>query len=566
MEKENNQQNPNQNEQVNNQSYPEGQQYYQNYQGYPYDQQYYQNTQGYPDNQQYYQNTQDYSNGQQYYQNTQWYPDNQQYYQNTQGYPNGQQYYQNTQGYPDNQQYYQNYQNYPDNQQYYQPPKDTTPAFKDKNGNVPPKKKNFKPYIGLIAGIILAIILIVVIVKAVTGKRTINLEDFLVEPEYSGYSGMGNAYSGGINETEFLEKYEDVIEYTNKVNSSSTDSGIDIYYYKRWGESAAEALYDCYISSNVRLDAASDLSNGDTVTYTFDFTEEELEEIEEYFNVKLKYDEDGVSFTVTGLEEIKSVDVFANIDVTYSGVAPNGSISSVKNSTYDYIDYEYTPTSGLSNGSTVTISISDDDIEYLTENYGVIPNSTSTEITVEGLDSYATSLSQIPEETMNKLKSQSEDVIDSYVASTWESYVTLENKTYLGCYFLTPKDTSSIGVSSWLSSGSPVYIYMVYKLQVHEYVKGELNNTFEYYYFVKFENPIILADGTCSIDTSDYETSDGWDDDSNSFTREIDYSTSEWYDTTTLTYIGYENLDSMFNNCVTQRVADYNYESTVEEQ
>lgn len=76
-----------------------------------------------------------------------------------------------------------------------------------------------------------------------------------------------------------------------------------------------------------------------------------------------------------------------------------------------------------------------------------------------------------------------------------------------------------------------------------------------YYTFYRYSDITLLADGTCSIDLSKGAMSD--------HTTESDYGYNDWF-AVFYKFKGYPDLDSMFNECVTQKLEQYNYESTIE--
>ena len=80
---------------------------------------------------------------------------------------------------------------------------------------------------------------------------------------------------------------------------------------------------------------------------------------------------------------------------------------------------------------------------------------------------------------------------------------------------------------------------------------------FDYYSYCQFKNLIILKDGTCSVDLSDCTMPKG----STFFGR----ASGEAFSRGGLGYTGYEELDSLFNNCVTKNIDKYEYETNVTE-
>ncbi|MDE6780652.1 MAG: hypothetical protein K2J40_04235 [Ruminococcus sp.] len=104
-------------------------------------------------------------------------------------------------------------------------------------------------------------------------------------------------------------------------------------------------------------------------------------------------------------------------------------------------------------------------------------------------------------------------------------------------------------------------LYLVYKMSAnvtglkrHGDGQTQETGTEEYYTFYRYSDIVFLPDGTCSVDLSNGALT--------SNTIESDYG---YYDLIAIfyNYKGYNDLDSMFNECVTQKIDRYNYESTI---
>lgn len=378
-----------------------------------------------------------------------------------------------------------------------------------------------------------AALLIALALTGCGGGNTINLNDYITITA-SGYDTMGYA-SYSFDTDAFYDDWGE-IKLTSQAQKDEDFSWVTAFY-----DNYAELLYDEFIYGS--LDQSGDLSNGDVVTFVWDIDEDD---VEEYFKVNLKYSD--ISYTVDGLEEITSYDAFDGVSVTFSGYAPEGEASlSVSNSLLSSSAYSLSQSSGLSNGDVITVTISDSAANSLVSSDGVYPETLTKEFTVEGLASYATSLSDIPEEALEKMDSQARDNRAALIASDWDSEErTLESMELLGYYFLTPKE----GYDSWYGRDENV-IYLVYQMNVNQ-----MGYTVSYYWYIKFYDGVILPDGTYSMDYSNYDTP------SDSFWYTIDLTTP---DGTSLGYGGYEDLDTLFNNQVTTQVENYTYESTVVE-
>lgn len=314
-----------------------------------------------------------------------------------------------------------------------------------------------------------------------------------------------------------------------------------------------EALGDAVKYS---ISPSENLSNGDEVILTIDVDNSALED----YDFKLEGGEKKI--TVSGLDEVETFDPFENVTVNFSGMSPNGSASINESGSSADIDLSYTldKSSGLKNGDEVTVSVSsydDTDIEEYCESKGKAISATEKTFTVEGLASYAQTIADIPDDMKSKMLAQAEDAIKA--KCIWDKEGTtgvLKSLEYLGDYYLTGKEGFD---------ASPYNkIYCVYKgtvefnaLKRHGDGKTKETGTASFYTYYYYDNIIIMPDNTCSLDLSDGELA--------SYSYETDYGYDDFWGATFYSLHGKEDLDSMFNDCITSQITNYNYESTVTE-
>lgn len=403
------------------------------------------------------------------------------------------------------------------------------------------KEKIQKNRKGLLVAGAVVVVALLVIVLFVTKKTTINLNDY-VTIEFSGYDTLGKA-TYEFDEDAFCDDYEDKV----KMKKQKMDSELEeLYSYLSDDMDCEILLYSCV---DGKLKDASGLSNGDTVVYTWDCNDELAKE---NFNVKFKYKD--IEVKVEGLEKAKLVNPFESINIVYTGIAPNGSVQVEKNSNEPIIKniyFEITPNSGLKNGDEVTVRVQNaGDASYYVENYGVILAETEKTYTVEGLDCYVQGAAEISEDILEKMKKQAED---SFYAKTakWDERVSATKVSYIGNYFLKPKFNGGGSYNN--------YIYLIYKIDT-TFENDMYSENVSFYYYVKFSNIMKLSDGSCSVDLSSYDTASEW----NGFNHEFKWGEA-WNEKVTLTYPGYESIDTMFNKLVTAVVSDYEYENNVVE-
>lgn len=92
-------------------------------------------------------------------------------------------------------------------------------------------------------------------------------------------------------------------------------------------------------------------------------------------------------------------------------------------------------------------------------------------------------------------------------------------------------------------------IYGVYKLGI-----ASSENEFSYYMYCRYKNILLLKDGTCSVDLTDYQIPEA----SMGFFGDV---IGEGFIKGSYCYPGYEMIDSLFSNCVTKNIEQYEYES-----
>lgn len=278
------------------------------------------------------------------------------------------------------------------------------------------------------------------------------------------------------------------------------------------------------------------LSNGDEVTVKASIDNEAVEQF------KIKFIGQEKKFTVQGLKEVQYVDLFENIDVDYQGIAPNVSatVSDANTDCYVQTRYVLDKNNNLDIGDTVTVSAEYDKDKLLEAGY--MAESDTKEFVVSGVAKYVTELAEIPEESIDQLKKQTEDIIEADVAkrtksnTMWASdnVCSLSNKTFLGNYFLKAKDIGSAYRKN--------YYYYVYQLDF----TGKYD--FSCYYTVGYYDLAINEENMCIYD----------------FDKCINPNPSISVSKVTF-YSGYEDLDKLYNDCITQNLVDYTCESSVEE-
>ena len=376
----------------------------------------------------------------------------------------------------------------------------------------------------------LVLITVLVVILVATSKPKVNLNKYL-NVEYTGYEGRGTA-------TAYIDYDKLESDYAGKFKIK-----------KRYAEDLADdygvsknAVGRVYLRDAIRIivEPGSNLSTGDEVNITWDVDED----LKKYMRVKFKYKD--VKEEANGFEVVQLFDPFDYLDVTFNGVAPDGNISMQNNysdvKAYD-VYFEASPMTGLKNGDIVTVTcklnMSED---RFADQFGALPSTYTKEYTVEGLKSYITSASEIPTETIEKINAQARDAAVSKLKyhDNWDgddSVVT--NVKYVGNYFLTPKDGSSINGNT---------LHMVYKVtyQITWKRSGEVVNV-DKYIVVTYKNIMELPGEGVFINVMDYNMS-----------YENEYTNG-------ITTYGYKTLDQIFDKFIVNNMEQYNYEINITE-
>lgn len=411
-----------------------------------------------------------------------------------------------------------------------------------------PKSGSFNSKIIAIAlGVIAVIVIAVIGIKA---TKKIDFNDYIIV-EYDGYNTRGTA-SWRFDSESFEKDYGSKLKFdTKKLEKQLQDANFDYLFW--YGEGFLKATGCEWAEEMVggNLETSTQLSNGDEITFVWD--DDDIIEMEGYFNYKFKYSD--ITVEVSGLEELQNFDPFDGVSLIYTGFSPNGNAEVQKSANagvYQYINYDMDKSSGLSNGDVITVTATygyGSNLEdYTAENFGMLPSQLTKEYTVEGLGYYASKLSDIPEATLASMQQQGVDILTASAAS-WDEHVSLSGISYIGSYLLVAKDSSS--------SRDKNEIVLVFKVTTNvDCDDPDTHDMFSYYYALSFYNIVVLPDGVVSVDLSDYDKT------SDDFRREYDFGS--WWDTT-IRWYGYEKLDSLFNKKVTANLENYSYESSVTE-
>ena len=372
-----------------------------------------------------------------------------------------------------------------------------------------------------------SVVLIVSLCVLLGTGKSIDMNKY-VTTEVSGYDGYGTARVA-IDWDAVEEKYGNKLSFTGEAGKAF--GGLVNLM------SPMDALQDC-----VRIDVEnnSGLSNGDTVSYTWKINED----IAKMLKCKIKCKDD--SFKVSDLEKAETFDAFNELEVKFTGIAPEGKVQfNYTGSELRSSDFHCDKSQELSNGDIITISLNDSQVSFWAEQLGKVPESLKKQYTVEGLSSYVTKSSEIDEASLAEMQKQASDKYISRTAS-WGESETLESLSYLGNYLLTAKN------------GEGNYLYLVYKAEIRNYYadsRQTYDQVNELYWYARFEDLLVNEDGTVEVDLLDCVTP----------IKSVMFDTSggqgAW--SKRWSYYGYDSLDALYAAVVTSNLDSYNYEDNI---
>lgn len=393
------------------------------------------------------------------------------------------------------------------------------------------KKSRKKLFIGLAGAAVVAIIVLAVMLS--NSAKTISLKDY-VQLNYSGPNGYATV-SATIDNTRLREDAFIALGY----NAKDINNG-NIY------ASHPNAVYDQRIVedliyyTSITTDQEKRYSNGD-----------EIEASVKYYGSmatdKLIIEDGEVKEKVQGLEEAVSLDLFKGVNISFSGIMPEGKATVECDNDYSKfgISYEPNKSSGLSNGDTITLRAIYDEQLLLDEGYVVEEG--EKEYKVEGLSKYITELKEIPLELENKMLSELDDFVMSMYAD--DEGRTIKNYQLLGYYLLTPKKQTV--KDSWNNQ-----LYIVYKADINQIGKDYEEDVTAYKY-IRYKDLMLYADGTGYVDLLDY---------TNPVVPGIWYFGDEDYYFESANgeeYAGFKDLNSLENQCIIAQKNSWNVETSI---
>lgn len=203
---------------------------------------------------------------------------------------------------------------------------------------------------------------------------------------------------------------------------------------------------------------------------------------------------------------------------------------------------------GLSNGDKVRVTIDEDGVDYTAQFYGTTPDPLEKEYTVNGLDSYVTSVSQISQEDMETLKEKADNLCKEQIADRWDEGEQLESFEYIGNYLLSKKEGEQRYIDKNL-------LWMIYRVKVrNQYANGTsfYDDTNTFYFYVQFRDLVVTADGELNVDMSQWRVP------KDQIEVRVSTLNKSWY------YYGYMTVGALYQDSIQNRLEFYNCENNVD--
>lgn len=398
-------------------------------------------------------------------------------------------------------------------------------------------KSNSALFVGV--AVVLILLVLASFFALLPRKTKVNLDKY-VTVSFDGYDGYGKALVK-FDKDAYLK------DYKKKIKLKKSGNFLQDSLTKNYG--AAELLYDFYIDGNWKIEGDSSdgkLKNGETVKLSWGFSQEELEE-----QFKVKFTSKGTEFKVEGLKDVQLFDAFKDFDYKFTGISPEGAVEWKGTGDMDgskgyYFTVE--PSMDLKNGDKVKVKIEPANPESLIQKYGIAPKETEKEITVEGLPSYVEKADAISDSLLQDMQKEITDKIQSQLASQGEE-VSFVGAEYLGYYFLTSKSANAFEHN---------IMFPVMKVNVQINIPDKSYTAQHSYYFTgAFTNLMDEGSGKVTVDLNDMDIPYHY--------ATIDTGVVAWFSTVKFNFSGFEDLNSLRNQCVSQKLDKYTVEETVKD-
>lgn len=344
--------------------------------------------------------------------------------------------------------------------------------------------------------VILLILLFVVIrifLLLLPGK--IPLDEF-ISVDLSGYNTVGEAQIV-FDYNSFIEQYGDKIKFKSESAKEQ--------FMQDYPDAANLNPAGGWLTvAKVGLSQYTGLSNGDSVTLKSNSSDSHASD---YFNYVAEYND--AQYVIDGLPELVEINLLDDMSINFTGCSPDISVThaelAAQSDFLQNIDLVLSKTEHLAEGESIEISLSTldgtDIYEYLAT-CGYKPTTVSHTVKALGEGHYITSTDEIPEDVMDQLKENSEELYTEYLStkdgSNYRWTHDVNSMNYIGSLLLSSKDTSKTDTANSL--------YLVYEVSTYITCKPSANSRTTYknnviwYFASRYDNATLSNDDVCDIE------------------------------------------------------------------
>ena len=318
------------------------------------------------------------------------------------------------------------------------------------------------------ASCLIIVLAVVCTVKITAAYETVDVSS-IISVNYSGYNTKGSA-----------ELTLDQAALKKITDESYSDYIASIFPFKA---KCTQEEYDQLAASFIgNLDKTEDLSNGDDINISFQYDKDLAKKLK----VNVIYDD--INLNVEGLSDATSIEqeqLFQDVSVSVNGVSPVLSVSVNNLSTDDFlktITYQIKDSKEYyENGDSIVIQANYNEEDAINNHLKIAEDASQKQISLDGYDSYVTSVSQIP------------DSIFNHAVELGKTYFTDAN-TY-GLRIFSEANLMPIWINKKTTfEWSNPYLISAYLQTVKEEQRGTLGKPFNYLELV-YEVTISQSDG-----------------------------------------------------------------------
>ena len=364
------------------------------------------------------------------------------------------------------------------------------------------KKKFIIAGIGLVA-VIVAFCAISAVKTSINNRPTkVYLNSIVTFSEPEGMNGYGTI-TCAVDTGKLLSAMYGTLQMPDQSNQDAYNNALVI---KQQREAAVEEAGKYIV---VTVDKTEKLSNGDTVNATVSFQTEGASQFPSFI-----FAEGISSYTVEGLTNGNSIKPFdANlIKMKVDGLSGSATATlDIKKNDYTYyLNYDWSPKTNLSNGDTITVTISPNADKLKDIGYAV-PEEQTWEYKVSGLSRPLNSQDELPDVVLDEMYIYADKLLkQEYNAiKVDDNDLVVQTPTINNMYWIDLADKRT-PLADYLND---IYLYNAVVISGYfridsideaaaEGEEAAVTNIGGYYAFV-FQNVVIDPDNSCSYDKAE---------------------------------------------------------------